>query len=433
MKRDRWLWIVIGVIFLLRLASGLVSEFWEEDELQIYLLGLKFYTTGLWPYFGPDVVYTQTQIPGALQGLLVGLPFYLWPIPEAPFLLLNLLTFPALCLLCRYVEKRVTGFPRWLLWIWILTLSWGINFGTRMVNPSYVLIFSIPFFLGFLEMMPIYQEKLLKPGLCAFLMGLALTCIMQLHLSWVLLVPFILAVVIFLLITDAFKWRYIFQFLAGTLIGLITLIPTLLLHGLSVYTNSAQNVSFQTDNYLNFFTILTRLMAFGSWDAPYMLSGKTWRMMVIQDYPWMEPLIYIMVGFCFILVAFFIISFFIRRKEVREWGWIKWIMAATVLLLYLNFFFSIKGPSPHTFFILFPLVVLYTFYCFQRMLKYSRILRTVMLIVIVVGIALHIGIGMFNYHHFSLYKEREKIEQAIDKKDYKVVGLRRADQWGKGY
>src|SRR5258707_9328765 len=98
--------------FLFRLAFGLCSQFLDDDTKQIYLLGLKFYTTKTWPYFGPDV--TQTiQIPGALQGLMVGLPFYVLPIPEAPYLLLNILSFSSLCFFAWYCAKRLPEIPKW--------------------------------------------------------------------------------------------------------------------------------------------------------------------------------------------------------------------------------------------------------------------------------------------------------------------------------
>ena len=85
--------------FLFRLFVGLCSEFQDSDTKQIYLLGLKFYTTHAWPYFGPDVIWGEVQIPGALQALLVGSPFFVLHLPEAPYILLNLLSFAALCLL----------------------------------------------------------------------------------------------------------------------------------------------------------------------------------------------------------------------------------------------------------------------------------------------------------------------------------------------
>ena len=89
-------WLLLVFLFAFRLGYGLSSDFWSPDELQIYLIGLKFYSTRLWPYFGPDVfpgVQPIVQIPGALQGLLVGCPFFLLPIPEAPYVLLNILSF----------------------------------------------------------------------------------------------------------------------------------------------------------------------------------------------------------------------------------------------------------------------------------------------------------------------------------------------------
>jgi hypothetical protein len=90
--------LALAAVFGFRLLFGLSGRLFTEDEGQIYLLGLRFFASGHWPYFGPDVVWTSTQIPGALQPLLVGLPFFIARIPEAPYLLLNLLSMGALAL-----------------------------------------------------------------------------------------------------------------------------------------------------------------------------------------------------------------------------------------------------------------------------------------------------------------------------------------------
>ena len=94
--------------FVFRLLYGLSSEFFFEDETQIYLMGLRYYATGEWPYFGADVVWTRSEIPGALQALLVGFPLKIAAVPEAPFVLLNLLSVAALG-----------------LFAWLVTLYWG--------------------------------------------------------------------------------------------------------------------------------------------------------------------------------------------------------------------------------------------------------------------------------------------------------------------
>jgi len=70
-------------LFAFRLGFGLSSEFMFEDETQIFLNGLRHYTTGEWPYFGPDVVWTKSEIPGALQGVLISTPMRIVPVPEA--------------------------------------------------------------------------------------------------------------------------------------------------------------------------------------------------------------------------------------------------------------------------------------------------------------------------------------------------------------
>src|SRR5262249_48794925 len=93
----------IVAFFAFRLLYGLSSDLFFEDETQIYLMGLRYYATGAWPHFGPDVVWTKSEIPGALQSLLIGIPFKLAPYPEAPYVLLNLLSLAALAAFAWYI------------------------------------------------------------------------------------------------------------------------------------------------------------------------------------------------------------------------------------------------------------------------------------------------------------------------------------------
>src|SRR4026208_1228628 len=123
MKRWR-LALLLIVCFAFRLAFGLSRDFFFEDETQIFLLGFRYYATAAWPFFGPDVVWTKSEIPGALQGLLVGVPLTLAPIPEAPFGLLNLLSFGALAALAWYCGEQLPKAPRWLIWGWFMTIPW---------------------------------------------------------------------------------------------------------------------------------------------------------------------------------------------------------------------------------------------------------------------------------------------------------------------
>ena len=119
---------------------------------QIFLIGLRFYTTGEWPYFGPDVVYTETQLPGALQGVLVGGPLFL--VPRARGVL------PA-------VEPAVVRRPGPARLVHRAAVSgrcqpgfsgrgslfapWTLGFSTEINNPSYVLTGAVLFFVGVFE------------------------------------------------------------------------------------------------------------------------------------------------------------------------------------------------------------------------------------------------------------------------------------------
>ena len=187
----RWV-LILGGLFAFRLLFGLSSEFFFEDETQIYLLGLRHYATGHWPFFGPDVVWTKSEIPGALQALLVGVPLAVAPIPEAPFVLLNLLSFGALAALAWYTCEQLPRSPRWLIWGWFLTIPWTLQFSTHVNNPSYILPAAIVFFLGFFEALPALSLRRISPPVAHAMMGAALTWIMQIHMSWPLLAPFLL-------------------------------------------------------------------------------------------------------------------------------------------------------------------------------------------------------------------------------------------------
>src|SRR6476660_788517 len=224
--------VVVLFLFLFRLAFGLSSEFWFEDERQVYLVGLKHFTTHAWPYFGPDVT-NQIQIPGALQGLLISFSLFILRIPEAPFILLNLLTFSSLCLMAWYCTKRLPEAPGWFIWIWLMTAPWTLNFSTHIVNPSYVLPGAILFFIGFLETCPYTSKQLISNRLANFMMGLSLFWVMQLHLSWTILVPYVCASFFFQLRSSREDFIRSFGWFAfGALLSRSLLVPTLLKFGL---------------------------------------------------------------------------------------------------------------------------------------------------------------------------------------------------------
>lgn len=423
--------LIIFGLFVFRLVFGLFSEFWFTDELQIYLIGLKSYTTGTWPYYGPDLVYTNTQIAGALQGLLVSIPFYFLKIPEAPTIFLNILSFLSLSFLANYITKRIPSVPSWMVWFIVMTTPWTMYYSTRVVNPSYAIVFSIPFFVALIDLLPIYQKPILNNKLSFFILGICTTLIMQLHMSWVLLVP--LTGLVFLSKLKTNIKQQIGQFLFymfGLFLGALTLIPTFFVK----YEHSAtENIVFNIDNWSNLPIITLRFFSFASNEIAYVLGGSTEeRLTIVYDQIWMSPAVLVLLIMGFLQVGLYVFQLF-NKKVTPEFRKIKILVILVLLLLYASFFFSIKGPSSHTFYILLPLALFYAFHSYDWLIKNFKYALTVLKVMIVAGVLFHIGLGLYNYKNHSLYKDRDKVVNALEQMDYKVLGNRRADNWGYGY
>ncbi|MGH9871179.1 MAG: hypothetical protein ACRD9S_01795 [Pyrinomonadaceae bacterium] len=417
--------------FLFRLGFGLCSQFQDEDTKQIYLLGLKFYTTGAWPYFGPDVTPT-IQIPGALQGLVVGLPFYLLAIPEAPYVLLNVLSFASLCFFAWYCCKRLPEVPKWFVWSWLLTAPWTLGVSTHIYNPSYVLPAAILFFVAVIETYPFLSRGLVARHWANFMMGLALFWIMQFHLSWVVLVPYVALSFYFQFgkfgreVFSSLAW-----FACGALITGSFLAPTFIKYGLAAGMGGTnETVAFSSENLLRQLNIvegvLGRFLSFASFELPRFIGANTAaRMAFMRQNLWLAPLVVFLTLIGILQCGAMLVLWFRRNHSHKDWKAVKYFTLATVVLLYFSFLFSLKSPLSHTFYITFPVAMLYSLYCWSEFLR-KRGWQTFAKVIIVCGVIFHIGLAVSNLRQVSIYLERGKIVEAIKAKDYRLLGERRA-------
>jgi hypothetical protein len=432
-ERNKLLFIcALALAFFFRLIFGLCLDFWTGtgDEKQIYLIGLKFYTTGAWPYFGPDVSNT-IQIPGALQGLIVGLPFYILPIPEAPYLLLNVLSFSSLCFFAWYCTKRLPELPGWFVWSWMLMAPWTIGFSTHVYNPSYVLCGAILFFVAAIETYPCLSRGLIPLRWANFMMGCALFWVMQFHLSWVVLVPYVLLSFYFQFkkagskILSSLLW-----FASGALVTGSFLIPTLIKYGFAAgmgRTNDA--IQFDSGNlarHLNIVEgVLGRFLSFASFELPRFIGGNTiTRLAFMKENPFLIPFAIFLTVVGILQCIAMLILWFKREHTQKDWKAIKYFTLGTVVLLYVSFLFSLKSPASHTFYVTFPVAMLYSLYCWSEFLR-KRSWQKFALVFIICGVIFEIGLAANNYSRVSIYLERSKIVEAIKAKDYRLLGERR--------
>jgi len=297
-----------------------------------------------------------------------------------------------------------------------------MNISTHIFNPSYVLFGSVLFFIGFFESLPKLSIGFIKPWFAFFLMGFSLFWVYQLHMSWILLVPFIFTAFWF-----AFRKNKIIviTFFVGCLVSASALIPTFLFYGMNSGSGGTSgNIVFNISNAKEIITVFLRYLSFASNEIPRFIdTDGASKILFFKDYYLAAPFILFVIVLGFLQVLFLIIGFF-RKNTITGFRWVKWITFLAFLMTYFSFFFSVKGPSSHTFYVLFPLVMFYSFYCWQPLFrkKWFTILMAVMLCS---GIITNVTLAYHNYHLKSMYKNRALPLKAIQEKNFHLLGERR--------
>lgn len=422
----------LAACFAFRLAFGLSRDFFFEDETQIFLLGFRYYATHAWPFFGPDVVWTRSEIPGALQALLVGIPLQILPIPEAPFVLLNLMSFAAICTLAWYVCQQLPTVPRWLVWGWFLTIPWTLQFSAHIINTSYILAPAIVFFIGFFESIPTLSLRRLPRWAAFAVMGLAVTWLVQIHMSWPLLLPFAAGAWFGerhagarALAVDAIA------FAGGALIPGLFLLPTLARYGLHAGSGGVlRNLDPHWVSPWIVATTLARLLSFGSLEiSRFIATDGAKRIEFFSRHLWLAPLAIVIWLAGTIQPIWMLVD---GCRPMRQWPQalppLKWatlrrLIAGSVLLVYTSYWFVMEPPQAHAFYVLAPLAL--TFTAFWWTFVDSPRARRIAAVVLGLNVALHAGLAWTEAPELSLYKNREVVATAVRLKMPEMFAHRR--------
>ena len=118
-------------------------------------------------------------------------------------------------------------------------------------------------------------------------------------------------------------------------------------------------------------------------------------------------------------------QWFANRSSGADWQLIKSLTIATVVWLCVAFLFSMKLPAAHTFYLLIPLALLYALYAWERLLVKSGWQRFAAA-TIACSIIFHAGLALRNFRTTSIYADRDRIVEALEKKDFRIVGDRPA-------
>jgi hypothetical protein len=436
--RARWV-LLLAALFAFRLWFGLSREFFFEDETQIFLLGLRYYATGAWPFFGPDVVWTRSEIPGALQALLVGVPLRVAPYPEASYVLLALLSFAALLVFAFYAAAQRPAAPRWLIVGWLLTIPWTIQFSGHLINTSYILPAALVFFLGFFESVPAFSLRRARPALAHALMGAALLWLMQIHMSWPLLLPF-----------AAFAWisnrrdgaaalaANAAAFCAGALLPALLLLPTLAAYGMNSGSGGVlRNLHVHPESPWIIVTTLARFLSFASLEiSRFIATDGPKRLEFFQRHLWLAPLA-IVVGAIGLIQPLWMLVDWARPPERwpepttrPRWQLLRALVACSVLLVYVSYWFVLEPPQAHAFYVLAPIAFLFAAYWWTFI--DSPRARRLAAAALALNVIFHAGLAWAQMPELSLYRNRAVVAAAVRLKTPEMFAHRRAFAIGGG-
>ncbi len=283
------------------------------------------------------------------------------------------------------------------------------------------------FFVGAMESCSLLRKEILPVSLANFMMGVSLFWIFQLHMSWPILVAFILASFYFQY-RDVGKriWISVAYFFMGALTSASLVIPTFLKYGLKLgFGETISNIQLNLKNLSRFFIVLARFLSFASFELSRFVGENTSaRLSFFEKNPWVTPFAFFVGIIGIIQPVVLLLVWFSKKKTQRDWRRIKYFILFTFFVVYFSFAFSVKEPSSHTFYVVFPAVMIYSFYCWSKFLG-NKIWRRLALAFIISGIIFHLGLAIGKGPGRSLYKNRDIPETAIEKKDYKILGERR--------
>ena len=422
---------LLAATFALRLVFGLAYDFWGDDEFQIYLIGLKYYTTGAWPFYGPDVVYTQTRIPGGMLGLLVGGPFWIAPWPEAPYVLLNLLSLPALALLAWYIGRRLPGLPRWFLWTWVFFGPWTLCISAHIINTSYAILGAIVFFVSAFELVPALRVGAVSRTLAFAGLGFGLVWVAQFHLSAAILVPIAIIVCVLAVREDPRRLRSALVWLAvGAALPASTLLPTFLSQGLAaVAGRTGENIVFEPANLLRLPQVVVQFLSLATFELPRFMGPSTAdRLTFLRLFPWASPAIVVAVVIGSAQVAVLLIELFMAHPNRKGWAPVRFATLGVLALLIPSFVFSVRPPASHAYYVLLPVALIYACHVWADLFRHKGI-RTAAVILFGAGAIAYLALGIRNFTGRSMYRNRDLVVQAIDQRDYRMLGERRTASW----
>jgi hypothetical protein len=348
----------------------------NADESYIYLLGLKYYATGVLPRWGPDIACTSTCMIGGLQGFLVGFPLFVCAHPFAPYALLFIIQTLALLYLSRYVTQLFPQVNAWIIYFAVALAPVTLHTGLKIINPAYVLVFSIPFMLSFIELLNVFKDKKFIAFRWRFFwMSLGTGCVFQLHASWVVFAFFGITAVLFFLWkrnnTKADYFTLIGFSVFGFLVGFSLALPVIYHYGPEVFFGQSRNLNFSMSHILDGGRVLFYFVTLSGYEMNLFSGVYCWDRLWDQYSKFGAVLFLILQIGGLLIFGTQLVLFLSVRGRAYAGNYKPFLALSGFVILSISAFymFSVVRPDPHAIICLFPLSVIYLIFCLNYFLR----------------------------------------------------------------
>ncbi len=423
MKQNRFYYILLILILLVfRTFLGIQINFSHLDYEQIYLIGIENAVSEQWSYWGPDVVWSKTRLAGALQGLLVGLPLKLFGHPYAPIILSNILASAGLLMIAFYAKKRFPKLSLNFLILLVMLLPFYMYHGVVLLNTAYLLFSGAILFISVFELFLYRDQLIIKNPFWYFLsIGFALVFTYQLHLTWVMFLPFIV-VLLYLEAKNKTQWLfYLGSFILGCLIAGSTLLPTIFQYHEVIYSNASGNMTFKLERLLQIFDVFIRYISFSTFDVTY--NHDIYKYASEQS-----TIVFVLLRVLKVLgiiqFIFLVLTYFKIRKN-KEFQKVLLLFGLTLLMATFLYMLSNKHLSLRTYILLYPIPLWMSFYAYN-LWEGNKWLKKSIYLAFTLTAFTYTGVVYFNYNGpYSFKSVEHKIEQALESKNPEDFATRR--------
>jgi hypothetical protein len=290
------------------------------------------------------------------------------------------------------------------------------------------LIGSALFFFGFFEALPPLSLSLIPSWLCFAFMGFGIFWDMQFHQSWVLLPPFVLlAFVGRLRKSGSRRGLDLVGFLAGAAPVAATLVPTYLQFGPGQGNPGFHLTSgFNLTNFLSFFTILGRFLIMPCQETMRFLleGGQVHHLDFFKAVPWLLPPGAFLIVMSWIQALSLLILAWSQRGKDQARA-VTGMALFGLLAFWVSFWFTSKPPYAHILYILMPLLMAFSLTLWSS-LGDRKAWRYLGMACLAANLWFQTGWIVHMWGTQSLYTDRAKVVNAIETKNYHLLGERRA-------